>query len=59
MKKMKGVFKKLRIYGILLTADHEFQRAQWMDFMNRGVVGEGNRSEAMQSPVKIRDRYDG
>lgn len=23
MKKIKGVFKQLRIYGILLTTDHE------------------------------------
>lgn len=59
MRKIKGMLSKLRIYGILLTADHEFQRAWWKDFMRWGVGEEVSRSEAMQSPVKIRYRYGG
>lgn len=38
----------------MLTRDREFQRAQWKDFMNWGMGGEGNRSEAVQSPVRIK-----
>lgn len=34
--------------------DHEFQRTQKKAFMNWGMVGEGNKSEAMQSPMRIK-----
>lgn len=54
VKKVKGVFKEVEDQRILLTRNHEFQKEQWKDFMNWEVVGEGNRSEDVQSPVRIK-----